>query len=66
MVLHALRQEIGDDNTFFTILKSFQRSFRGQPAYTKDFIGITSFILKKDMMPFFEKYPLGTELPEEK
>lgn len=66
LVLHALRQEIGDDNTFFTILKSFQRSFRGQPAYTKDFIGITNFILKKDMTAFFDKYLLGTELPEEK
>jgi hypothetical protein len=63
LVLHALRLEVGD-NTFFTILKSFQRSFHGKSAYTRDLIGITNFITKKDFTPFFERYVIGTELPE--
>ena len=62
LMLHALRQELGDD-PFFTILKSFQRSFPWQPARTDDFIDLTSFIAQKDMRPWFDRYLFGTDMP---
>ena len=62
VVLHALRQEVGDD-PFFTILKSFIRSFPGKPARTKDFIGLSSYVAKRDLGPWFARYLFGTEMP---
>ncbi len=59
LMLHALRHEVGD-NTFFTILKSYLRSFHFKPATTRDFIGITNFITKQDYAPFFDRYLFGT------
>ncbi|MBZ0114340.1 MAG: hypothetical protein K8J08_17895 [Thermoanaerobaculia bacterium] len=63
VVLHALRQELGDD-AFFTIFKSFLRSFPWQPGRTKDVIGISSFVSKRDLRPWFDRYLFGTEIPE--
>lgn len=63
LVLHALRQELGDQ-VFFTILKSFITNFTFKPAETRNFVRITSYIAKKDYGPFFDRYILGTEWPE--
>ena len=57
-MLHALRQEIGDD-AFFTIMKSFLSSFPYQPSQTKDFVDLTNYITKKDYGPWFDKYLFG-------
>ncbi len=63
ILLQAIRKEVGDD-TFFTILKSFQRSFEKKPAVTTDqFVGLLSFVTKKDWKPWFEKYYYGFETP---
>ena len=64
LVLHALRQELGDDQ-FFTVLKSFLRSFDFRYAETRHFLGITDFVTKKDWRPFFDRFLLGTEWPAE-
>ncbi len=58
LMLHALRHAVGD-NTFFTILKSYLRSFSFKPATTRDFIGITNFITKQDHAAFFDRYLFG-------
>lgn len=63
-VLHALRQELGDDQ-FFTVLKSFLRSLEFRYAETQHFLGITDFVTKKDMWPFFDRFLLPTEWPAE-
>lgn len=55
LMLHALRHQVGDE-TFFTILKSYLRSFPYKPATTRDFIGITNFITKQEEGPFFDQY----------
>lgn len=60
LMLHALRREVGD-NTFFTILKSYLRSFHFRYATTKDFIGITQFITKQDHTAFFDLYLFGSK-----
>lgn len=63
LVLHALRKDIGD-NAFFTILKSYLKSFPFQPASTKNFIDLTNFVTKKDNSEFFDRYLFGTEWPK--
>jgi aminopeptidase N len=62
LVLHALRQEIGDQ-AFFTIFKSVVSSFPMKDATTKDVIAITNLVTKKDYGPWFERYLLGPEWP---
>jgi hypothetical protein len=63
LVLHALRQELGDQ-VFFTILKSYLRSFAFKPATTQNFIGLTNFVSKKDHTDWFNRYLFGTEWPK--
>jgi aminopeptidase N len=62
-VLAAFRKEVGD-NAFFTICKSYLKNFAWKPAETKDFIGLTNFITKKDWNPWFEAHLMGTTPPE--
>ncbi len=63
VLLEAIRKEIGDD-AFFTVLKSFQRSFEKRPAVTTDqFVGLLSYVTKKDWKPWFEKFYYGSEMP---
>lgn len=64
LVLHALRKHVGD-NTFFTILKSYLKSFNFKYAETRHFVGLTNFVTKKDYGDFFNRYLYGTEWPKE-
>jgi len=62
-LLQTLRLELGDD-LFFTVLRSFLRSFEKQrDVTTDDFVALLSFATKKDWKPWFEKYYYGTEMP---
>ncbi|HMM34408.1 MAG TPA: M1 family aminopeptidase [Thermoanaerobaculia bacterium] len=62
-LLHTLRLELGDD-LFFTVLRSFLRSFEKQrDVTTDDFVALLSFATKKDWKPWFERYYYGTEMP---
>ncbi len=63
-LLVALRKELGD-KMFFTVMKSFLKSFAGRrPAVvTGDFVGLLEFATKKDWGPWFERYFYGTEIP---
>lgn len=65
LVLRALRRELGDD-VFFTVFKSLLRSFPMKDVSTRDVVGLTNFITKKDYAPWFERYMLGSEWPPEK
>jgi len=62
LLLHALRQELGDD-AFFTLFKSYLRNFADKPAQTKHVMGIAGAVAKKDMKPWFDRYLLGPESP---
>lgn len=62
LAVHALRQDVGDDN-FFKILKSYGERHRDSTAVTKDLIDISSEIANKDMQPFFDKWVYSSELP---
>jgi len=63
-LLVALRRELGD-KMFFTVLKSFLKSFAGRkPAVvTGDFVDLLEFATRKDWGPWFERYFYGTEVP---
>lgn len=63
LVLRALHQELGDQ-MFFTILRSYLKSFPFQPANTKQFIALTNYVTKKDYGPWFDSYLFGTEWPK--
>lgn len=63
LVLQALHKEVGDQ-VFFTIIRSYLKSFPFQPASTKQFVALTNFVAKKDYGPWFERYVLGTEWPK--
>ena len=63
-VLRALHKELGDE-TFFTLLKSYQKSFAWKTASTKKMVGLLQFMTKKDYMPFFERYYWGIEMPKD-
>lgn len=63
VVLHAIRDKVGD-NTFFTVLRSFLKSFPRKKVTTEDFIGLLNYITKEEWHPFFDRYVYGTELPE--
>jgi Peptidase family M1 domain len=64
IVLAALRKALGDA-AFFTICKSYLKTFNFRYAETRDFIGLTNFVAKKDYTPWFNRYLLGTDWPKE-
>ena len=64
VLLGALHKELGDE-TFFTFLKSYQKSFAWKFGSTKTLAGLLQFMTKKDYMPFFEKYFWGIEMPKD-
>ena len=64
-LLSALHKELGDQ-LFLTFLKSYQKSFKGKTATTKDVIDLLTFLTKKDYAPFFEQYYYGTAMPDVK
>ncbi|HEX8152329.1 MAG TPA: M1 family aminopeptidase [Thermoanaerobaculia bacterium] len=63
LLLAALHKQLGDEQ-FLTFMKSYQKSFKGKPALTKDVEGLLGFMTKQDYTPFFDKYYWGTGMPE--
>ena len=61
---YALHEELGDE-TFFTFLKSYQKSFAWKFGSTKTLAGLLQYMTKKDYMPFFDKYYWGIEMPKD-
>ncbi len=62
VVLQAIRDKVGE-KTFWTLLRSFLRSFPYKAVTTEDFIGLTEHITGEDWRPFFDRYVYGTEFP---
>ena len=63
-VIRALHKELGDE-TFFTFLKSYQKSFAWKLASTKKMSALLQYMTKKDYSPFFERYYWGIEMPRD-
>jgi hypothetical protein len=62
VLIHSIRKKVGEQ-TFFTLLRSFLRSFENKRASTKDFIGLLEYLTKEEWDDFFNKYLYGMEMP---
>lgn len=63
VLIHSIRKKVGDQ-IFFTLLRSFLRSFEHKQVITSDFIGLLEFLTKESWKDFFDKYLYGMEMPE--
>jgi aminopeptidase N len=52
LVIHELREEINDMNTFLKILRTFQSRFKNKTVSTQDFINVVNEITQKDYTKF--------------
>ncbi len=64
LVLHALRQEVGDE-TFKKLLYflTAQAAKKNLKATTEDVIQFVNALTKQDYHPWFDRYVYGTEVP---
>mgnify|MGYP001211801311 CR=1 FL=1 len=63
-VLHALSQEIGEDNFNKTLKLITTASYKKKmQAITEDYILIVNYVTGKDYRWFFDKYIYGSETP---
>lgn len=62
LCLHALRLEVGDEKTFFEILKTYQERFAGGNARTADFIAVAEEVSGKELSEFFDSWLYSEEL----
>jgi aminopeptidase N len=62
LVLHALREEVGDE-VFFRILREWSRSHGGGNARIEDFVEIASRVAMRDLGPLLEAWLYADELP---
>jgi len=64
-VLHALRQEMGDEQfkkmLYFLTAQASKKQIK---VTTEDVIQLASVLAGRDMRPFFDRYVYGTEVPE--
>lgn len=63
LMLQAFRQKAGD-NAFFTIMKSYLRSFPYQPMDTRNFLKVVQAVLKQDYSAWFEEQLFGMDWPQ--
>ncbi len=64
VALHALRNEIGDDE-FFQLLKEWIATFDGKVASFDEFSALASTAAGRDLTPFIDAWFRGTTVPPE-
>ncbi len=71
LVIHGIRMKLQKkygkkegDRKFVLFLRAILKNSDFDYIYTKDLIGILNAITKEDWTPYFEKYVLGTSIPE--
>lgn len=63
LVLHALREEVGD-KTFFEILRTFYRENAYGNVATADFIALAERLSQRDLADFFAAWLYSERIPE--
>ncbi len=63
MVLHMLRRLLGDE-MFFEGVRRFYQHWRFRKAGTDDFRIMMEAVSGRDLVPFFESWVYGTDIPE--
>lgn len=61
-VLHALRQEVGDD-TFFAIIQEYQTRYANSHAEIADFIELANEVSGQDLTDFFDAWLYQPNIP---
>lgn len=62
-IVHTLRFEIQNDNTFFQILKNFQQQFKDSVATADDFKQVAETTSGKNLTSFFNQWYYGQGYP---
>ncbi len=62
LVMHLLRQEMGDE-TFLAVLRAFASRFRDGDASFADFVAVCNEVSRRDWLPFLSHWCYGTGLP---
>jgi hypothetical protein len=62
-IVHSLRFVINDDNTFFTVLKTFQNQFRNSTASINDFKTVAETVTGLNLTHFFNQWIFGEGYP---
>lgn len=63
LLLHALREEIGDD-AFFELLTAYATGFRYGNVTTEDFVALAQDISRRDLGEFFASWLLDRQIPD--
>ena len=63
LTLHALRLTVGDDATFFSILKTYQQTYQYGNATTADFIAVAEQVSGKSLDDFFQHWLYDPIIP---
>nr|MBX2810688.1 immune inhibitor A [Myxococcales bacterium] len=63
MVLHALRQEIGDEQ-FAEVMQGWAQDYRGQSVSSDEFIALASSVSDQNLDELFETWLFSTERPD--
>jgi len=62
-LLHMIRNEINDDETFFRVLKTYSQQFGGGMATAIDFMNVLDSVSGKDFSCFFDQWYYGEGYP---
>lgn len=63
LVLHTLRETVGDD-LFFEILRDFYQTYQYSTATTQDFITVAEIVTGEDLTDLFDAWLYSEALPE--
>ena len=62
-MIHMLRHELGDDELFFNVLRSFQEEYQNSTATTSDFVTVLQSVSQRDFSTFFNQWFYGEGYP---
>lgn len=62
-VIHMIRHELGSDDLFFEVLKTFQERYKDDVADVNDFISVLQDVSQKDFTVFFNQWYYGEGYP---
>jgi len=62
-VIHMIRHELGDDQLFFDVLRTFQERYKDNVADINDFISVLEELSQKDFSAFFNQWYYGEGYP---
>ncbi len=62
-VIHMIRHELGNDELFFDVLKTYQERYKDDVADVNDFIAVLQDVSQKNFSDFFNQWYFGEGYP---